>query len=91
LALGIGDLSADVVVFFISEINDSVGDGVLVFIHYHSMNRAQLGTVAVILRVDGRDGCSGENKHNEKKRYRRRDASGFQLRSPSTDSSGKQG
>jgi hypothetical protein len=91
LALGVGNLSADVVVFLVLKINHSVGDGVLVFIHHYSVNGAQLGAVAVILRVDGGDRSSGKDKNNEDQRYRRRDTSGSQLGPPSTDSSGKWG
>lgn len=88
MTFGIGNLSLDVVGFLVSQIDDSAGDGILIFVHHVSVNRTQLRTVAAVLRANGN---SGKNKHHKDKRYRRRNPSRSQLDSPSYDSSGNRG
>lgn len=85
VALGIRNLGPNVVGFLVVQVDDSIRYGILVFVHHASVNRPQLGTVTIVL---GANRNSGEDKHGQEKRYRRRNPSGSQLGSPWCDSFG---
>lgn len=54
--LRVGDVRLDIIGFFVVQVDDTVGDGILAFVDDVAMNATQLGAITLILGVDGNAG-----------------------------------
>ena len=54
--LRVGDVRLDIVGFFVVQVDDPVGDGILAFVDDVAVDASQLGPITPILGVDGNAG-----------------------------------